>query len=566
MAEQEAKGSLVLEILIVILAAALVAVILIPGKIWKEEAREEKAAHNNMMSIYEAEKYYKNITGKFTTDPAKLIETIRSDSNLIRKQKVVNYTRELIREYNQYMENPLVKNIIRIKKNVDQINDDLESNHYNFKTIKEINDEANELKIQLNNFMNSPEYPEFVTVVTYLDSLLDIRQTLTDFTLQVNAQRIKNVTDSIQVYMAKLNIPKVNKNWRPLSERIAKFIKMVKHSELVRVTSVADRLADFRKLIDDSFDNLLKLDMNTQLEQLKQRTQKFETLYQTFLKDYSITTQFALSKLSESDSLIIHLTEQNFYSPVNHQMYQLMFDADSQFVKVESPVLLDDLKQRAMKVVDEVNQLPFLNTMHDYLHLLDSIKTKTDMIRKKFRKNTDLFIAYKEIEDLVNRYNNISVVEAYRNLEDFRTITPKCRSFSTIKDMVENSLKGIQIYEQAYSENVFGNLDSLHLKVGKKIDEIDQILEKINKRRRRRKAKVQNLEPEKMALDSLLSALKSHKDAAMIDKMKQIETQLKDIFIFAQKGKKIRVYGVFNKKIKNFGYIYKDIKSWEEKK
>ncbi len=564
MAEQEAKGSIVLEILIVILAAALVAVILIPGKIWKQEALEEKTAHDNMMSIYEAEKYYKNLTGKFTTEPAKLIETIRSDSNLIRKQKVVNYTRELIRKYAQYMNNPFIKNVIRIKKNVDQINDDLESNAYNFKTIKEINDEANELKIQLNNFMNSPQYPEFVTLVTYLDSLLDIRQTLTDYTLQVNALRIKNVTDSIETYLPKINIEKVDAQWSPLSKRLEKFIKMVKHSSLVRVTSVADRVQDFKKLIDDSFENLLKMDMNAQMAQIKEANQELDQLYQKFLQDYSITTQFALSKLSESDSLIIHLTEQNFYSPVNHQMYQLMFDADSQFIKVESPVLLTDLKQRAMKVVDEVNQLPFLDTIHDYLKMLDSIKTRTDIIRKKYRKNTDLFIAYKEIEDLVNRYNNISVVEAYRDLEDFRTIVPNCRSFSTIKDLVENSWKGIQIYDQAYSENVFGNLDSLHLKMNNKIDEIDKILEKINKRRRR--AKIKTLEPEKQTLDSLLNVVKSHKSQAMIDKMKQIEKELQNILVFAQKGKKVRVYGVFYKKIKNFGYIYKDTKSWEEKK
>ncbi|RLD16704.1 hypothetical protein DRI50_01165 [candidate division KSB1 bacterium] len=564
MAEHEAKGSIVLEILIVILTAALVAVILIPGKIWKEEALEEKTAHDNIMSIYEAEKYYKNLTGKFTTDPAKLIETIHSDSNLIRKQKVVNYTRELIREFDKYMNNPLIKNIVRIKKNVDQINDDLESNQYNFKSYKEINDEANELKIQLNNFMNAPEYPEFVRLVSYLDSLMDIRQTLTDFTLQVNALRIKNVTDSIQTYLPKVNIESVNNKWAPLSQRLDNFIKMVKRSPLVHVTSVADRVRDFKKLIDGSFDQLIKLDMNVQIQQLQQLNQGLDELYQKFLQDYSITSQFALSKLPESDSLIIHLTEQNFYSPVNHKMYQLMFDADSQFIKVESPVLLDDLKERAMKVVDDVNQLPFLDTMHDYLKMLDSIKTTADQIRKKYRKNTDLFIAYKEMEGLVNRYNNISIVEAYRDLEDFRTIVPKCRSFSTIKDLIEKSWKGIQIFDQAYTENVFGNLDTLHLKMDNKIDEIDKIIEKINKRRRR--AKIKTLEPEKKALDSLLTTLKSQKDDAMLAKMKDMVKELQDIFIFAQKGKKVRVYGVFDKKIKNFGYIYKDSKSWEDKK
>ena len=44
MAAKGSKGSILLEILIVLLALLLVAVILIPGKIWKEE--EDRRSHN----------------------------------------------------------------------------------------------------------------------------------------------------------------------------------------------------------------------------------------------------------------------------------------------------------------------------------------------------------------------------------------------------------------------------------------------------------------------------------------------------------------------------------------
>ncbi len=563
MANESAKGSIILEILIVILTAALIAVILIPGKIWKEEAREELQAHHNMTSIYEAEKYYKKLTGKFTTNPGQLIETIHADSNLIREQKVVNFTRKLMMKFDRYLHNPYIYNIIKIKQNIDQIYDDLESNRYNFRTIEAINNEANEIKVQLKEFLNTPEQPYFPVVLKYIDSLLDIRQTLTDYSLQVNALRIANVTDSLQKYLPMVNMVKLSISWDPLSERIQKFIKTVKHSELVRVTSVADRVQDFKNNVDKAFKTLTDLDANAEIAKLKANSEELDALYQEFLKNYNITSELALSKLPEADSLIIHLTEENFYSPVNHQMYKLLFENDSQFVKVESPVLLDDLKQRSMKVVDEINQLPFMNIMQDYLKMLDSVKTKTDLIRKKFRKNTDLFIAYKELEDLVGRYDNISVVTAYRDLEDFRTIVPKCQSYSTIKDLVENALKGVEIYDQAYTENTFGNLDSLQIKVKAKLDEVNNILEKINKRRRRNK--VMGLTQEQQALDSLYNAFRNAKDEAMLNKLKEMEKELKDIFIFAQKGKKIRVYVAFDKKIKNFGYIYKDAKSWEEK-
>ncbi|NOX90840.1 MAG: hypothetical protein GXO77_17710 [Calditrichaeota bacterium] len=564
MSKQEAKGSIVLELIILILVAALVAVILIPGKIWKEQEQEKKTAHYNMMSIYEAEKYYKKLTGKFTTDPAELINTVRSDSNLIRKQKVVNYTRELMRNFNNYLASPYIKHIARIKKNIDQIVDDIESNNYHFRTIDEINNEANELKIQLGNFENSPEYPEFVRVLNYIDSLLQVRQTISDNTLQVNALKIAYITDSLQVYLKKVNPVVLKERWAPLSDRLEKFIKMIKHSELVRVTSVADRLEDFKKRVDDSFNQLQNIDINTEVEKINVLRQRLDEMYQRFLKDYNITSQLALNRLPEADSLIIHLTETNFYSPINDQRYKMIFDQDSQFVKIESPVLLDELKEKAQPIVDEINNLPFLNLMGQYVAMTDSVLKKANLVRRNFRKNTDLFIVYKELEDLQSRYQNLSIMEAYRNLADFVEITPKCESYSRIKELVEKGLTAAQIYDQVYAENVFTNLDSLHSDVQKKLNEFNELLLKIKKRNRR--AKIETFEGEQRTLDSLLTAFKNAKDDQLLNNLKKIEKQLEDLYVFASEGKKIRVYGIFDKEIKNFGYIYKDVRSWEEEK
>ncbi len=564
MSKQEAKGSIVLELIILILVAALVAVILIPGKIWKEQEQEKKTAHYNMMSIYEAEKYYKKLTGKFTTDPAELINTVRSDSNLIRKQKVVNYTRELMRNFNNYLASPYIKHIARIKKNIDQIVDDIESNNYHFRTIDEINNEANELKIQLGNFENSPEYPEFVRVLNYIDSLLQVRQTISDNTLQVNALKIAYITDSLQVYLKKVNPVVLKERWAPLSDRLEKFIKMIKHSELVKVTSVADRLEDFKKRVDDSFNQLQNIDINTEVEKINTLRQRLDDMYQRFLKDYNITSQLALNRLPEADSLIIHLTETNFYSPINDQRYKMIFDQDSQFVKIESPVLLDELKEKAQPVVDEINNLPFLNLMRQYIMMTDSVIKKANLVRRNFRKNTDLFIVYKELEDLHGRYQNLSIIEAYRDLADFVEITPKCESYSRIKELIEKGLTAARIYDQVYAENVFTNLDSLNSDVQKKLNEFNELLLKIKKRNRR--AKIETFEGEQRTLDSLLTAFKNAKDDQLLNNLKKIEKQMEDLFVFASEGKKIRVYGIFDKEIKNFGYIYKDVRSWEEEK
>ncbi len=566
MSKQVAKGSIVLELLIVVLTAALIAVILIPGKIWNEQKQEEITAHDNMMSIYEAEKYYKKLTGKFTSDPAQLIKVVHEDSILNQKQKIVNYTRELIRSFNSYLTTPYIKHILRIKSNSSQIIDDLESNRYHFKTIEEINNEANELKIMLGNFLNAPELPNFVHVLMYVDSLMQVHQTLSDFSLQVNALKIAAYTDSLQKYLPQVQPAKVHEKWSPLSDRLAAFVKTVKRSELVRVTSVADRVEDFRKRIDDSFEKLLNLDTQQEVQKVEQLSANLDSLYQKFLKDYNITSKLALSKLSESDSLIIHLTEKNFYSPVNGEMYKILIDPDSQFVKIESPVLVAELKDRLMPIVDEVKQMPFMPAFEEYLSMYDSVLNKANIIRKKFRKNTDLFILYKELEGEGSKYADLSVVSAYKDLKDFVETVPQSESFSEMKKMTENSLNGVRIFNQAYTENVFGNLDSVHTKVVKKMDEFNDLLDQIRKKSRRARKILGDLKAERQAMDSLFTRIKTAGDPATIEKLKEMEKALGETFLFASEGKKIRVYGVFDKEIKNFGYIYKDVKSWEEEK
>ncbi len=564
MSKQEVKGSIILEIIIVILVAALIAVILIPGKIWKEQEQEKLTAHNNMSAIYEAMKYYKKLTGKYTADPAQLIEAIRQDSTLMRKQKVVNYTRELFRNFNSYLNIPYIKNLIRVKTNISQINDDLESNRYHFKTIEEINNEANEIKIQLGNYLNSPNMPNLVKVFSYIDTLLQIKQTLTDYSLQVNTLKIISTIDSLEKYLKNVDPIKAKEAWAPLSQRIEKFDKTVRHSPINRVSSVADRVEDFRKRVDRSFETIATLNIEQQLANLEQHNQIIKDMYQKFLKDYNVTSQLALSKLSESDSLIVHLTENNFYSPVTGEMYKIIFDPDSQFFKVESPVLLKELKEKATPVANEIKNLVFLKPIEEYYKMVDSTIIRADQIRRKYRKNTELFIAYKELEDIKDRFNNLSVISSARDLQKFVETVPNCQSFSNLKNLIEKTLNGVRIFNQAYSENVFGNLDSVHAEFISKLQEINNHLEKIQKRRRR--AKVPTLEPERQALDSLMTTFKNAKDEKLLQKLSGLEKELEKLFVFAEEGKKVRVYGVFEKEIKNFGYIYKDVKSWEEKK
>ncbi len=560
MSSSEGKGSILLEILIVILAAALIAVIIIPGKIWDQEKQEEKNAHNNISAIYQAEKFYHKITEKYTTDPGKLLGVIGQDSTLKQKDKVVYYTRILNRKINGYLNIPYVKAISDISQNIANIQEDLESNGRNFKPHEDIKNEAEYLKMQLGQLNVSAQFPNYVSAAAYLDSLSNLRKAITDFKLQIAGARAKNYTDTLQVLLPQIELANIKAQWMPLSERLDKFIKMVKRSDVVKVSSVADRVKDFKQLVEENFSRAEKTNVEQDIQSARQKHQELVDLYQSFLKDFIVTTKVALLRLSEADSLVLHLTQDNFYSPVNKEMYKIMILDDSSSVKVESPVLLKEIKEKAQPIAEQVSGLPALPKIKAYLDTLSAIENKGLEIKRKLRRNTDIFIAYKSLQELVGKFSDISFISAYKDLNNFTETIPESESFSDIKNASKNALTGVQLFKQAYTENVFGNLDSLHLQVKDHLQEFDSLLATV----RRLPKGVEGFQNDIILLDQMIGQLKNIDDPSFTAQMDNIEQGLKDMYLFASKGKTVRVYGVFNKKIKNFGYIYRNAKSWEE--
>ncbi len=80
MAQQKAKGSIILEILIVILVAALLGTILYPKKIWEQTEQETKICRANMDRILKAELIYLKYYNTYEDTLDKVISFIKSDT------------------------------------------------------------------------------------------------------------------------------------------------------------------------------------------------------------------------------------------------------------------------------------------------------------------------------------------------------------------------------------------------------------------------------------------------------------------------------------------------------
>ena len=560
MSKSEGQGSILLKLIIIILVIGLVLVIKIPGDIWQEEKSEVEQARSNMMSIYESERFYFRKHQEFTTDPSELIQAIRQDSTLLKKQEIVNKTRKLNFLIGSFLDVPYLKALNSIDVNMKNIVEDLTTNKRNFKRFEDILNEAEDIKLSVNSLIGSSEFPNYTFVALYTDSLKILRRNLGDYTLQLAASRAKWLADTVLSALGDVNIKGLEEAWKTLSQRLGIFVKRVNRSELVNVTSVGDRVKDFKQKVDKAFANISKLNIDQELKKSQENTRKLDEIYHEFLKDYIVTTNYAQFRLSEADSMVLHLTEENFYSPINKEMYIISILDDSSDVRVESPVLLKELKEKAQKVADKINSLNFLPKYKTYMDTLESIRLKGQTIRKRLRRNTDIFIKFKEMEEVIKQFNSIGIITSYYDLNYFVDLAYNSSSYGKIKDNLENSLNAVRIFRQAYDKKIFGKLDTLHQSMLREMEKFNELLASV----RRLPKDIQNFDSNIQVLKQLRDEINAVGSPQLIENLKSLENDFADLFFFASEGTVQKVYFVFEKKIVNPGYVSQGIKSWEK--
>ena len=80
MAKAKSRGSIILEIIIVILVVALVATILYPKKVWETEDKNTETCRKNMDRIFKAELIYQKYHNNYTDTLENIISFIKNDT------------------------------------------------------------------------------------------------------------------------------------------------------------------------------------------------------------------------------------------------------------------------------------------------------------------------------------------------------------------------------------------------------------------------------------------------------------------------------------------------------
>jgi competence protein ComGC len=559
MAKREGKGSILLKILIAILVIITILVIKIPNNIWHEEERIKQQCRDNMSSVHEAYRYYQQVHGEYIQDMQQMIASIQNDSTLLKRHKIVTYTKRLVDATESFMRIPAIYDLHQIQTNIVNILDDIEANSRYFKGYTEIFDESQNILRSLSALNLGNEYENYRNVSSALDTLWQVRRDLSENPLQIAAMRISLLAEKVAKNLSDVNFNALENHWNPLNETINSFIKKINSDEKLRLqTNIVYRVANFQDIINDVFKNRNEYNLNTSQQLAETAKENLNQVYQEFLADFLITENIAQFRLSDEDSMLINLSESNFYTPFENQPYIIALN-DTGGVSVEDPTLLSELQQNLAAPLVKIQNLPFLAPIKSYLAALDSIDSYTKMLKSIYRRNKEVSQQIVEIGITINF--EIEDLGEIKNFKDLLFAAGKLQgnnSYYEITKYLEETRTAIHQIDQRYQQNLF-RLDTLHARLIPHITELESILKKIRKN-------TYTLDPLLSQLENSYNQYKAVSATEVNSQTNSIVQEIEDILKFAAEGSEVPVYMLFSQKIQNHGRVYGRTgeKSWEE--
>lgn len=156
MASAKSKGSIVLEILIVVLLVALFATILYPKKVWEREDKNTAECRDHMDRIFKAELIYQKYHSNYTDTLSKIISFIKNDA-----------TSQIVREY-FIADSALAVSMTNFLKKTDSgaesVLNNLLADTLMYAILEAVNYDSNLATVMLNRLQNTPVKDRIATL------------------------------------------------------------------------------------------------------------------------------------------------------------------------------------------------------------------------------------------------------------------------------------------------------------------------------------------------------------------------------------------------------------------
>ncbi len=566
MARKGYQGSIILEVLIVLLVALLIVVIYIPDKLWEEEEHLTNTCRQNINSIYEAERYYYRHTETYTDTLSKLITFIQNDSALQTRSRLVNLTRSSLQVLNKILSVPTLNEVLTISQSIDEMKSDLKANRRYFKKYENILNTSEELQSELNKVNHSATFVNFTMVKLYVDSLDYIRDHISDYPLQNAIVYIRAYADSIKSYLPTVEKAPFYDYWTTQKMNVTAFVDTINRTDIKTVSSVGDRLLKFLSRADKAVEAFMQADLQTDTRRLDSTMASVDELHQMFLSTdlFALTQRRGLQKLNETDSILLNLNESHFSCPDAQERYLIAFNKAS--ITVECPNLLDNFQANLQQHVEPIRNLAIYAGLDTLQAAIDSLHTILYETRTLYRRaSTDILL---DIKEILNELEHIGDIPSISFINDVRTFVDTVqveKKISVLKPMIEKTTGSMDTLAVIVEQKNLSDIENKIADLKNSILKLDSTIA-ATKLPRKVRARVVEYSPSFHIVESAFQHLVSSLNPDDGQKLRQASKEVGQDLIDVMNGYKERVYVIFYKKHINHGYIKDRYKSWEEQR
>jgi hypothetical protein len=545
------------------MALLLLTVIYLPNQIWKEEAQTIKICRDNMNTLYETQRFYYQKNNSYTDSLSKLLTFVQNDSGINRRQSLVSLTNSFTKVLNNILNVPSVQNISKMSQAAFEITGDLVGNERYFRKYEHIAASSEEIVREMVNLDSSALFPSFSCSKLFVDSLRTLKESVTDFSLQIAILRAINSLDSLSLYYSKIERESFDQFWKVEYAKISKLIDEIRATDIAKVSSVADRLAKFIDQINSNLQLLNTSSATKDAQSLEVEKQNLKELHQKFLSlDFFILTQNAsLTTLSENDSIIINLTQNNFICPDIKKPY--LIDTVKARITIECPNLLDDIQKEFQTCIEPIRDLPLYERITRMSGIIENTKTVLDENREELKRYTNVLL---KIKELIAEFEEIKSIFFYRyanEVYEFIKLVDSEKKLSVLKPAIEDILTPIDTLASRMEK---ANLSDLEKKIDyyhQKLEEIDVTIAGMKLPANVRSRIKSNVEPYQ-PIYPLLEEIKGTFNPTHISNLRKTEKSLEKALLKALEGRKQSVYVIFSREHTNHGNYAAGEKSWEK--
>ena len=569
------KGSIILKVLVGVLAFVLYQVLTIPGQIWSDQAELTETSRDNMNSVYEAQRYFYSKNNRYVHADSmeQLVEFLSQEEGLKNRRQAGVLTNKLNNAIQEVLAIPTFSALLPVSQSLYEINGDLSFNTRYFQKYDHIISQKEQLSENLAQFNTSLDFPVFTQVKTYTDSLNMLAERINEYSIAEGAMLAKRYADTLSTMVGSIERDKVNAFWKQQYAGMGQLAGDILRSDLVKVTSVGDRLNKFIDRIDGAMASFSAANLSADGSALTQQASALNSLITEFSQpeNEAVAGSKGLLQLNETDSILVKFSEANFYDPDmwdGKQRYIVSFQENSPRLTVESPNLMDQFGDKLTSVTAPIKNLsifPHVNkidaSMDSTIQYMDSIKTEY-----KLNKYDDVILDMKEVMAEMKDFNNQLSYRYAKRLENFVQAIETERKLSVLKPMIEDVLNPMDTLATRIETRDFSDIEKRVSYLGGKVARLDSIIADSKQIPSRVKSRIPAFLPSFEEVMPVIADLKNAGTGQEASDLRNAAVVINDETTTLINGINEKLYMVFNKRHENHGYIANGVKSWEEPK